>query len=152
MELVICEYTEERISDVLEFEQRLREEDPGNFLWEIGEEYRKRVEDSFHDRRFQNALSLLAYWGDKVVGRVDAVLIPSHFEGVVSAYLDWICVLKSCRHQRVAQNLMKELRLQLKAAGANTLVGLIAANEEAQRFYRSLENAIIRDEGIWIDL
>lgn len=34
----------------------------------------------------------------------------------------------------------------------DTLIGLIAANEEAQRFYRSLDNAVIRDEGIWIDL
>lgn len=31
------------------------------------------------------------------------------------------------------------------------LIGLIAANDEAQRFYRSLKNAKIRDEGIWID-
>lgn len=47
---------------------------------------------------------------------------------------------------------MKELRNQLRSLGASTLVGLIAANEEAQRFYRSLEKAEIRDEGIWIDL
>lgn len=152
MELAICEYTEERIDDVLEFERRLREEEPENFPWEIGEEYRQRVEDSFHDRRFENALSLLAYLDGKVIGRVDAVLISSRFEGVSNAYLDWICVLKSCRHRQAAQSLMKELRSRLKAAGANTLVGLIAANEEAQRFYRSLDNAVIRDEGIWIDL
>jgi len=152
MELEICRYTEDRIGDVLDFERRLRDEDPGNFFWEVGEEYQQRLKDSFHDRRFENALSLLAYLDGKVIGRVDAVLIPTRFEGVVNAYLDWICVLKSCRHQRVAQSLMNELRLQLKAAGANTLVGLIAANEEAQRFYRSLENALIRDEGIWIDL
>lgn len=37
-------------------------------------------------------------------------------------------------------------------AGADTLIGLIAANPEAQRFYRSLEGAKIQDEGIWIDL
>ncbi len=152
MELVICEYTEERIDDVLDFERRLREEEPENFFWEIGEEYRQRVKDSFHDRRFQNALSLLAYLDGKVVGRIDAALLPSRFEGVSNAYLDWICVLKSCRHRQVAQSLMKELRYRLKEEGANTLVGLIAANEEAQRFYRSLENAAIRDEGIWIDL
>lgn len=152
MELEICRYTEDRIDDVLGFERRLREEEPGNFFWEIGGEYQQRLKDSFHDQRFENALSLLAYLDGKVVGRVDAVLIPTRFEGVVNAYLDWICVLKSCRHRQIAQALIKELRLQLKEAGANTLVGLIAANDEAQRFYRSLENALIRDEGIWIDL
>ncbi len=152
MEPVICEYTEDRIDDVLGFEERLRQEEPGNFFWETGGEYQQRLKDSFHDRRFENALSLLAYLDGKVVGRVDAVLIPTRFEGVVNAYLDWICVLKSCRHRQVAQSLMKELRRRLKEAGAKTLVGLIAANEEARRFYRSLENALIRDEGIWIDL
>lgn len=29
---------------------------------------------------------------------------------------------------------------------------LTAANEEAQRFYRAMEGAKIRDEGVWIDL
>lgn len=48
--------------------------------------------------------------------------------------------------------MMNELRKQLRSLGADTLVALIAANEEAQRFYRSLEKAEIRDEGIWIDL
>lgn len=47
---------------------------------------------------------------------------------------------------------MTALRLELKKCGMDTQVGLIAANEEAQRFYRSLPDAKIRDEGIWIDL
>ena len=46
---------------------------------------------------------------------------------------------------------MEALRRKLKEQGIDTLIGLIAANEEAQRFYRSLPNAQIRDEGIWID-
>ena len=41
---------------------------------------------------------------------------------------------------------------QLKNRGADPLIGLIASNEEAQRFYRSLPCAEIRDEGIWIEL
>lgn len=47
---------------------------------------------------------------------------------------------------------MAELRRRLKEAGADTLIGLIASNPESQRFYRALEKAEIRDEGIWIDL
>ena len=70
----------------------------------------------------------------------------------MKAYLDWVCVLKSYRHRGVAQALMKELRIVLKEEyNVDTLIGLIASNEEAQRFYKSLENSIIRDEGIWID-
>lgn len=61
--------------------------------------------------------------------------------------------MKSCRHLGVAQALMVHLRLELKETyHAQELVGLIASNPEAQRFYRSLEKAMIRDEGIWIDL
>lgn len=87
------------------------------------------------------------------MGRIDACLIPSHFDGSVKAYLDWICVLKSCRHTGVAQALMGHLRKGLKEqCHVDTLIGLIAGNPEAQRFYRSLPNSLIRDEGIWIDL
>lgn len=88
----------------------------------------------------------------KVIGRIDACIIPSHFDGSKKAYLDWICVVKSYRHHGAAQKLLKTLREYLKSLGIDTLIGLIAANEEAQRFYRSLDNALIRDEGIWIDL
>ena len=46
----------------------------------------------------------------------------------------------------------EQLRRELRERGAGSLVGLIAANEEAQRFYRAIEGARIQDEGIWIDL
>ena len=88
----------------------------------------------------------------KVVGRIDSTKICSHFDGSTKAYLDWICVIKSYRHKGVAQGLMTALRKELKAQGVDTLIGLIASNEDAQRFYRSLPNTLIRDEGIWIDL
>lgn len=107
---------------------------------------------SFENPAFANSLSLLAYMDGKVVGRIDCAFIHSHFDGSVKAYLDWICVIKSYRHRGVAQALMSALRTELKARGLDTLVGLIASNEEAQRFYRRLPNAIVRDEGIWIDL
>ena len=148
---LILPYTKERIADVLDFERRLREEE--NFWgWEIDEAYIASVEKSFSDPRFAHSLSLLAYVDGKVMGRIDSTLVCSRFDGSVKAYLDWICVLQSQRHKGVAQALMTELRCRLKDAGADTLIGLIASNPEAQRFYRSLENAEIKDEGIWIDL
>lgn len=76
----------------------------------------------------------------------------SRFDGSVSGYLDWICVLKSSRHAGTAQALLAELRQRLKLAGATRLIALMAANEEAQRFYRAVEGASIHDEGIWMDL
>ena len=136
---------------MLDFERRLREEEDF-WGWEIDEAYIAAVEKSFSDPRFAQSISLLAYVNGKVVGRIDSTLVCSHFDGSVKAYLDWICVLNSQRHKGIAQMLMAELRRRLKEAGADTLIGLIASNPEAQRFYRSLEKAEIKDEGIWIDL
>ena len=147
----IRRYTKECIPDVLQFERDLRGEEDF-WGWEIDEKYIADVTRSFEEPAFANSLSLLAYMEGRVVGRIDSTKICSHFDGSTKAYLDWICILKSCRHQGVAQALMTALRQALKAQGVDTLIGLIAANQEAQRFYRSLPQAMIRDEGIWIDL
>ena len=147
----VVRYTREKIPDVLQFEKDLRkEEDFWN--WSIDESYVQSVTKSFESVMFDNSISLLAYAGEKVVGRIDSSIIASHFDGSIKAYLDWICVIKSYRHHGIAQLLMTKLREELKKKGVETLVGLIAANEEAQRFYRSLPDALIRDEGIWIDI
>lgn len=147
----VVRYTREKIPDVLQFEKDLRkEEDFWN--WSIDESYVQSVTKSFESEMFDNSISLLAYAGEKVVGRIDSSIIASHFDGSIKAYLDWICVIKSYRHHGIAQLLMTKLREELKEKGVETLVGLIAANEEAQRFYRSLPDALIRDEGIWIDI
>lgn len=135
----------------MNFERDLRTEE--NFWgWEIDEKYIADVRESFENPAFADSLSLLAYVDGKVVGRIDSTRICSHFDGSTKAYLDWICVIKSCRHKGVAQALMQTPCRELKEQGVDTLIGLIASNEDAQRFYRSLPNARIRDEGIWIDL
>ena len=151
MQIEIVRYTKERIDDMIQYELNLRKEEEF-WGWEINDAYIQSVKESFEKEAFKNSISLLAYVDNKVVGRIDSTMIASHFDGSIKAYLDWICVIKSYRHQGVAQKLMSELRKQLKDAGVNTLIGLIASNDDAQRFYRSLEKSLIRDEGIWIDL
>lgn len=143
----IKHYTKDQIPDVLQFERDLRSEE--NF-WglEIDEKYIVDVTASFENPAFANCLSLLAYMDGKVVDRIDSTKIYSHFDGSAKAYLDWICVIKSCRHKGVAQALMQTLRKELKNQGVDTLIGLIASNEDAQRFYRNLPNSEIKDEGI----
>lgn len=151
MEIRVLRYTRERIPDVLRFERELREEEDF-WGWRIDQSYILDVERSFSTEMSERAISLLAYDDARVVGRIDAGMVASHFDGSVKAYLDWICVLKSYRHHGIAQQLMQALCKELKARGISTMVGLIAANEEAQSFYRSLPNALIRDQGIWIDI
>lgn len=150
-DMEIERYTKDRVPDVIAFEKNLRNEE-SCWKWLINEEYVRAVEESFENPMFENSVSLLAYADGKVVGRIDSTMIYSHFDGSVKAYLDWICVIKSYRHKGVAQALMKELQSELKQYGVETLIGLIAAHEGAQRFYRSIPNALIRDEGIWIDI
>ena len=116
--LQILPCTRERIKDVLDFERRLREEEDF-WGWDIDDTYIASVRQSFQDPRFANALTLLAYRDGQVVGRIDATLICTHFDGSVKAYLDWICVLKSQRHMGTAQALMAGLRRRLKEAGVN---------------------------------
>ncbi len=151
MEIDIRRYTKERIGDVLDFERRLREEE-SFWGWEIDREYIEKVTRSFEDPAFSQSVSLLAYADQRVVGRIDSTMIASHFDGSKKAYLDWICVLKSCRHMGAAQKLMEALRHELKRQGIDTLVGLTAANEEAQAFYKKVPDSIMRDVGIWIDI
>ena len=96
----IEKYTKERIQDVIDFEQNLRKEEDF-WGWEINDLYMGNVAKSFENEMFDSSISLLAYMDGKVVGRIDSTMICSHFDGSVKAYLDWICVLKSYRHQGV---------------------------------------------------
>ena len=151
MEFTVEMYTKDRLPDVLDFERRLREEE-SDWGWEIDDAYVRQVEHSFEDSSFDGSLSLLAYFDGRVIGRIDSAVIASRFDGSKKAYLDWICVLKSFRHKGAGQKLMEALREELRERGFDTLIGLTAANEEAQSFYRSVPGSKMRDTGIWIDI
>ncbi len=146
-------FTKDRIDDVMEFEAELRRQEPGIFFMEAGEKYQELLEDSFHDPRFLNTFSLLAYADDRVVGRIDAALIASRSDACCqTAYLDWICVLKEERHHKVARTLLAELRKRLKEQGVEMLIAVVAGNPESRRFYEAVEDASIHDEAIWMEL
>lgn len=146
-------FEREDIQNVIEFEQELRKQEPNTYYWEPDENYVKQLEESFSDERFNTAVSFVAYKDDRVVGRIDASLISSRSDAsCFSAYLDWICVLKNERHNKVAQALLDGLRKELKKQDVGLLIALMANNEEAQRFYNNVENASIHDTGIWMDI
>ena len=150
MDIEIKDYTEDRFDDVMRFEKELRADE--SWGWEIDDAYMNSVRKSFRDDSFRDSISLLAYAEGRVIGRIDSSMIRSHFDGSTKAYLDWICVLKSCRHQGAAQELMRELRKRLKERGVDTLIALTAPDDDAQNFYRSLPDSMMRDVGIWIDI
>jgi hypothetical protein len=47
---------------------------------------------------------------------------------------------------------LNALRKECKRQGVGVLIALMANNDEAQRFYKSVEDASIHDTGIWIDI
>ena len=151
--IVIKKFEKKDIDRIIVFEKELRRQEPDTYFWEPDETYKRQLEQSFSDQRFNTALSFVAVKEDKVIGRIDASLISSRSDAsCFSAYLDWICVLKSERHNKVAQKLLNALREECKRQGAGVLIALMANNDEAQKFYRSIEDASIHDTGIWIDI
>lgn len=143
----------EQLDAALAFERELRVQEPDTYFWEPDAAYREALARSFTDGRFQNAVSLLAVRDSRVIGRIDAVILAGRSDpACASAYLDWLCVLKSERHGGVAQALLDALRRELRARGVSLLVALMAQNGEAQRFYRAVEDASIHDEGIWMEV
>ena len=151
----IIPFQKRHIPQVVEFEKELRRQEPDTYFWDPDEAYRESLERSFSDGRFQNAVSFLAVDidKDKVIGRIDAVIIAARSDpSCGSAYLDWICVLKSERHRRVGQALLEALKEKLAEKHVSLLIALAAQNEEAQRFYRATEGASMHDEGVWSEL
>jgi len=151
--IVIKKFEKKDIDRIIAFEKELRRQEPDTYFWEPDEKYKRQLEQSFSDQRFNTALSFVAVKEDKIIGRIDASLISSRSDAsCFSAYLDWICVLKSERHNKVAQKLLNALREECKKQGAGVLIALMANNDEAQKFYRSVEDASIHDTGIWINI
>ena len=149
----VKEFEKADIDRVIAFERELREQEPDTYYWEPDTAYRKLLEQSFEDKRFRTALSFLAVQDDKVIGRIDASLISSRSDAsCFSAYMDWICVLKSERHHKVGQALLSALREKCREQGVGVLIALMANNKEAQRFYKSVENASMHDTSIWIEI
>ncbi|WP_022758417.1 GNAT family N-acetyltransferase [Butyrivibrio fibrisolvens] len=147
----VVPFTVEYVDKIIEYEKQLRIEEPDTYYWEPDETYRKNLISSFGDPRFINSRSFLAVENGKVIGRIDALILSSLADADCStAYLDWISVLKSKRHGKVAQKMLTTLQNVLKDKGIHLLIALMAGNDEAQRFYRSIENSAIHDEGVWM--
>ena len=150
-DVCVVPFTVEYVDKIIEYEKQLRIEEPDTYFWEPDETYRKNLIFSFSDPRFINSRSFLAVENGKVIGRIDALIISSRADADCStAYLDWISVLKSKRHGKIAQKMLMALQDVLKEKGIHLLITLMAGNDEAQRFYRNIENAAIHDEGVWM--
>ena len=144
----IRRFEKEDITRVVAFEQELRRQEPDTYFWRADETYRKQLESSFSDPRFNTAISFIALKGGKVIGRADASIIASRRDAACFSR----CVLKSERHNQVAQKLLEAVKSECRRQGVGLLIALMAENEEAQRFYRNIKDASIHDTAIWMDI
>ena len=149
----IKDLAKEDIDKVVTFEKELRRQEPDTYFWDIDDTYIKNVSNSFDDPRFMDAISFLAIADDHVVGRIDISLIASKCSGIIdTAFLDWICVLKSRRHEGIGQAMINHAKRYLKEKGVTSFIILTSENEEAKRYYDAMEKDASIMRALWFDL
>lgn len=95
------------------------------------ERIKKLVADPF----FSRTTSILAKIANHVVGRIEYHFYGCLQDGYRMAYVDWVYVLKSYRHQGIAQRLFAEFEKDCVKNKINQYYLIRAKNDEADRFY-----------------
>lgn len=140
---------EDNIDKLVDFELEARMTEPEIFLGEFnGEEYKAKISKSLIEKEFLNTKVLIAYNEEKVIGRIDLMILASLMDGGKRGYVDWIYVLKEYRHNKVAQELFKKGEEYLKSVGVNDYFLIVARNHESQSFYHSFNNCNIETSEI----
>jgi len=140
-----CLLTLDNIELLVEFEQQARETEADIFVDGFDAvQFRKSTEDALGNPQFSNARCLLCVEDEKVIGRLDYCIISSlSFSGNIQVYVDWVYVLKECRHRGVAQFLFSQMEEMIKAMGISEYFLHMAENDEAMRFYGNVKGAEI---------
>jgi len=141
----------ENVEMLVEFEKQARETEADIFIHAFDEtEFKTETLKNLKNPHFDSAKCLMCVDEEKkVIGRLDFSIIPSFaFGGDIRTYVDWVYILKECRHKGVAQFLFGKMEAYLKELGINEYFLIAAENDEAQRFYRSLGNAEIAKQDV----
>lgn len=140
---------EDNIDKLVDFELEARITELDVFLGDFnGKEYKSKISKSLIEKEFINTKVLLAYEDDKVIGRIELMILASLMDGGKRGYVDWIYVLKEYRHNKVAQELFKSAEEYLKEIGVNDYFLIVARNKEVQNFYHSFNNCNIETSEI----
>jgi len=130
---------------LVKFEQNARTSEPDIFLEDFdADKFKTGVENALKNPMFASARCVMCIINEQIVGRIDFSIAPSFsFGGNLQVYVDWIYVLKEFRHQGIAQFLFSQMESYINAMGINEYFLLLAENNEAQSFYRSITGAEI---------
>ena len=105
---------------------------------------RNRIDDPF----YQSKKSILAIENGEVIGRIEYHFYGCLQDGYRMAYVDWVYVLKSYRRNGVAQSLFREFEKDCTNNSINQYYLIRATNKEAERFYKSFDNAKLNNQPI----
>ena len=75
---------------------------------------------------------------DKIIGRIDLISEHGFMDFVSIGYIDWVYVLKPYRGRGISKSLFKEAENLFKQKNVNEYYLFVASNDEAQKFYKSL--------------
>ena len=84
----IKQFKKEDINKVIDFEKELRRQEANTYFWNIDEDYKTKVLNTFGDKNFDNALTFLAMDDNDVIGRIDVSLIVSRCNNI-----NCICII-----------------------------------------------------------
>lgn len=132
--------TEENVDDYIAYLTQALSLEPDLMCTDVVDEI--SIKQAVGNRNNGLCHSLLAYEDNKVIGRLEFHFYVCLQDLFKMAYVDWLYVLPSYRHQGVAQQLFKEFEKFCVKQRVNQYFLIQADNGNAQRFYRSFENAV----------
>jgi len=139
------------LDKLIDFEKKARISEAEIFLDDFDEgKFRDETLNALQNPHFASARCLMCVdETGSVLGRLDFSMLSSFaFGGDLRAYVDWVYVLKEHRHKGIAQFLFKKMEAYLTTQDTDEYFLLAAENDEAQRFYRSLENTSIEKQDV----
>ncbi|MCH5151249.1 MAG: GNAT family N-acetyltransferase [Clostridiales bacterium] len=131
--MVFERLNESNVDEYIDYLKIAMSQEPDLMVAEVvdKEGLKNRVADPF----FNKTTSILAKIDGKVVGRIEYHFYGCIQDGYKMAYVDWVYVLKSYRHQGIAQKLFAEFEKDCVKNDINQYYLIRARNDEADRFY-----------------
>ena len=106
------------------------------------------IKHRIYDPFFNITKSILAKIDGKVVGRIEYHFYGCVQDGYRMAYVDWVYVLRSYRHQGIAQKLFREFEKDCEQNNIDQYYLIRAKNDNANRFYNHFANAELSESPI----
>ena len=136
----------DNVDEYIEYLKNAMDEEPELMMADRVDEdgIKNRVADPF----FNKTISILAKIDNRVVGDIEYHFYGCMQDGYRMAYVDWVYVLKSYRHQGMAQKLFAEFEKDCEKHNIDQYYLICARNDDANRFYKHFVGAKLTESPI----